>query len=89
MTGENPACKLSGCITRRRLIVLSTLAAGGAHAQSKPKITKASKKVAGYIDKPDDSAQNCSKCHFYLPPFDCIIVEGPVSPWGFCKYFAD
>ena len=89
MTGENPTCRSHRCITRRRLIVLSALAASGAEAQPKPKITKASKKVAGYIDKPDDSAQNCSKCHFYLAPFDCIVVEGPVSPWGYCNYFAD
>jgi len=87
MTCDAP--KLSRCITRRRLIALSAAAAGSAHAQPKPKIAKASKKVAGYIDKPDASAQNCSLCHFYLAPFDCIIVEGPVSPWGFCNYFAD
>ncbi len=78
------------CITRRRLIALSLLAAGGAQAQQKkPVLAKASKKVAGYIDKPDMSAQNCAQCHFYLDPFDCMIVQGPVSPWGYCNYFAD
>ena len=78
------------CITRRRLIALSALAASGADAQQqRPTITKASKKVAGYIEKTDDSAQNCSQCHFYLAPFDCSIVEGPVSPWGYCNYYAD
>lgn len=79
-----------GCITRRRLIALSALVAGSAQAQQKkPAIVKASKKVAGYIDKPDMSAQNCAQCHFYLDPFDCMIVQGPVSPWGYCNYFAD
>jgi hypothetical protein len=79
------------CITRRHLIALSALAAGAAQAQpqAKPKITKASKKTAGYIEKGDDSAQNCSQCHFYLNPFECMIVEGPVSPWGYCNYYAD
>ena len=76
-------------ITRRRLIALSALAAGGAHAQQKPAIAKASKKVAGYIEKSDDSTQNCSQCHFYIDPFNCMIVEGPVSPWGYCNYYAD
>jgi hypothetical protein len=80
-------------ITRRRLIALSALAAGGAHAQQKPAlkpvIVKASKKVAGYIEKSDDSTQNCSQCHFYIDPFNCMIVEGPVSPWGYCNYYAD
>ena len=88
---EGAACKPSRCITRRRLIALSVLAAGSAQAQQqkKPAIVKASKKVAGYIDKPDMSAQNCAQCHFYLDPFDCMIVQGPVSPWGYCNYFAD
>ena len=84
------ACKLSGCITRRRLIALSLLAAGSAQAQQKtPGIGKASKKLAGYIIKPGMSAQNCAQCHFYLDPFDCMIVEGPVSPYGYCNYYAD
>ena len=87
---EEAACKSSRCITRRRVIALSVLAAGSAQAQQKkPAIVKASKKVAGYIDKPDMSAQNCAQCHFYLDPFDCMIVQGPVSPWGYCNYFAD
>jgi len=80
-------------ITRRCLMALPVLAAGGAHAapasKQGPKITKASKKLAGYIEKTDDSAQSCGGCHFYLAPFDCIVVEGPVSPWGYCNYYAD
>lgn len=86
---ETPAPKAPRRITRRHLIALSALAAGGAHAQQRPAIVKASKKVAGYIEKSDDSAQNCSQCHFYIDPFNCMIVEGPVSPWGYCNYYAD
>ena len=89
MTGEKPARGIS----RRCLMALPVLAAGGAQAQSKaqpkPRIAKASKKLAGYIEKSDDSTQNCAGCHFYLTPFDCMLVEGPVSPWGYCNYFAD
>jgi len=88
-TREKPASKPCRLITRRRLIALSVLAAGGAHAQQKPGIVKASKKVAGYLEKSDDSTQNCSQCHFYINPFNCMIVEGPVSPWGYCNYYAD
>jgi hypothetical protein len=88
-TREKPAAMPFRCITRRRLIALSALATGAAHAQQKPAIVKASKKVAGYIEKSDDSTQNCSQCHFYIDPFDCMIVQGPVSPWGYCNYYAD
>jgi hypothetical protein len=85
---EEAAC--AGCITRRRLIALSMLVAGSAQAQpKKPAIGKASKKLAGYINKPGMSTQNCAQCHFYLDPFDCMIVEGPVSPLGYCNYYAD
>ena len=58
-------------------------------AEEEPGIGKASKKLAGYINKPGMSAQNCAQCHFYLDPFDCMIVEGPVSPSGYCNYYAD
>jgi hypothetical protein len=88
-TRELPVRKALPLITRRRLIALSMLAAGAARAQQKPAIAKASKKVAGYIEKSDDSTQNCSQCHFYINPFNCMIVEGPVSPWGYCNYYAD
>ncbi|HEX4635672.1 MAG TPA: hypothetical protein VH189_05790 [Rhizomicrobium sp.] len=86
---ETPACIPSRGMTRRCLITLPVLAASGAYAGAAPAIKKASKKVAGYIEKSDDSTQNCSQCHFYLNPFDCMIVEGPVSPWGYCNYYAD
>lgn len=81
------------CVTRRSLIRLSLLGAAsgtcGAQAQQKPRITKASKKVAGYVERKSDSTQNCIACHFYLDPIECMLVEGPVSPWGTCNYFAD
>ena len=64
------------------------LASGTCPVQAQ-RITKASKKVAGYIDRKNDSTQNCVACHFYLDPIECILVEGPVSPWGTCNYFAD
>ena len=74
----------------RFVLAFVLVTTGSAQAQQKkPAIVKASKKVAGYIDKPDISAQNCAQCHFYLDPFDCMIVEGPVSPFGYCNYYAD
>ena len=79
-------------VTRRCLIRLSLLGVASgtccAQAQQRP-ITKASKKVAGYVDRENDSTQNCTACHFYIDPLECMLVEGPVSPWGTCNYFAD
>ena len=79
-------------VTRRQLIRCSLLgvASGTCSAQAQQRrITKASKKVAGYVDRKNDSTQNCIACHFYLDPIECMLVEGPVSPWGTCNYFAD
>ena len=76
-------------VTRRCLLHLPLLGvAAGAQAQPR-RITKASKKVAGYVDKENDTTQNCAACHFYINPLECMLVEGPVSPWGYCNYFAD
>jgi len=77
-------------VTRRRLLQLSLLGSGTCCAQAQQRrITKASKKVAGYVDRKNDSTQNCTACHFYIDPIECMLVEGPVSPWGTCNYFAD
>src|SRR5882757_2925550 len=68
-------------VTRRRLLSLLGVASGTCCAQAQQRrITKASKKVAGYVDKENDSTQNCTACHFYIDPLECMLVEGPVSP---------
>jgi len=76
-------------VTRRCLVHLALLGAASGAAQAQQRIAKASKKVAGYVDKQKDSTQNCTACHFYIDPLECMLVEGPVSPWGYCNYFAD
>jgi len=88
-TGEKPTPQACRCVTRRRLIALSVLAAGSAHAQQAPKITKASKQLAGYIEKTPYATQTCVSCHFFIDPDDCEIVEGPVNPTGYCNYYTD
>ncbi len=86
-------------MTRRTLFTWSAAGAVGAaatiHATWPPAaeppmaIEKASKKVARYYEKPMDSPQNCTSCHFYVSPDECILVEGQVSPWGMCDYWVD
>ena len=85
------ALKSGNGITRRCLVGLSALAAGcgAARAQPLPKITKANKRLAGYVEKVPFAAQTCVLCHYYIDPDDCMIVEGPVSPTGYCNYYAD
>lgn len=52
-------------------------------SQGKPKVTKAS---ARYQDNPNKGRQ-CSGCVNFRSPSDCAIVEGPISPNGWCRHF--
>ena len=87
------ALKSGICITRRRLVGLSALSlasgAQAARAAQAPKITKASKRLAGYVEKTPFAAQTCVQCHFFIDPDECLVVEGLVSPTGYCNYYSD
>jgi hypothetical protein len=87
------ALKSKDRITRRHLVGLSALGVaagiGTARAQQAPKITKAKKQLVGYVEKTPFATQSCVQCHFFIDPDDCEIVEGPVSPTGYCNYYAD
>jgi hypothetical protein len=52
-------------------------------AQGKGKISKAE---AGYRDSPNNG-QQCAGCTHFRGPSNCEIVEGPISPRGWCRHF--
>jgi High potential iron-sulfur protein len=60
----------------------SLLQAESARAQSKVK-----QAVAKYQDKPKNG-QKCADCRFFRPPKACQLVEGDISPDGWCAFFA-
>jgi hypothetical protein len=49
--------------------------------------SKTSKKVAKYQDHPN-KGQQCKDCRFFQPPKSCQLVEGDISPNGWCSFFA-
>jgi High potential iron-sulfur protein len=49
--------------------------------------SKVSKKVAKYQEQPN-KGQQCSECRFFRPPKSCQLVEGDISPNGWCSFFA-
>jgi hypothetical protein len=67
------------------------LAAGAALAAcpARAEWRKMSKKEAGYIEKAKSAAQICAQCLYFIDPNDCVIVQGPVSPHGWCTYYGD
>jgi hypothetical protein len=41
---------------------------------------------AEYQDYPK-SGLNCAACSLFRPPRSCQVVDGDISPSGWCKYF--
>jgi hypothetical protein len=57
--------------------------ARGALAQGSAKLSKAS---AQYQDSPRGGL-SCVGCTFFRRPRSCQVVEGDISPQGWCKLF--
>jgi hypothetical protein len=55
--------------------------AGSAAAQ-----IKVSRASVAYQDQPDGS-KRCGICAHFVPPGTCRIVQGPISPQGYCTLF--
>jgi hypothetical protein len=48
---------------------------------------KTDKKTAKYQDHPN-KGQECVDCSFFRPPHSCQLVEGQISPQGWCSFFS-
>jgi hypothetical protein len=76
----------------RRLLLRSTVAAAGAvatvAAYPKPSsaVIKISQTAVAYQDHPEGD-KRCGKCLQFQQPSSCKIVDGEISPQGFCRIF--
>jgi hypothetical protein len=79
-------------LSRRRLLLAATSVGAAllarvpeSSAQQKPKATlkKRSKEAVGYRDEPYEG-RSCAKCVLYAGHGECVLVEGEVSPNGWC-----
>jgi secreted PhoX family phosphatase len=80
-------------LSRRSLLrgaVLATgagvLVATGMSSQARA-ASKVSQNVANYQPTPKGS-QRCNSCSQWLQPTDCKVVNGPISPTGWCSLYA-
>lgn len=75
---------------RRQFLTLFALGAGSAvfgRAMPASAQGKVSKAMARYQTSPKGN-QQCSKCHYFIPKNDtCQLVEGKISPDGWCRFF--
>lgn len=76
----------------RRLLLLKgvgTLGAAAAVAtriQAASATIKISKGAVAYQDHPEGD-KRCGKCLQFVAPDSCKMVNGPISPQGFCRIF--
>lgn len=74
-------------LTRRALLsAAASLASGGAWTQAVVP-NRMSKRQAGYQDQPKD-IRMCATCTLFKPPRSCTVVEGDISPNGWCTLYA-
>jgi hypothetical protein len=50
---------------------------------------KMSKLTAGYTLRDREATQICAGCLYFAVPNECMIVEGTISPFGWCTYYYD
>jgi hypothetical protein len=62
-------------------LVAGSLAPAGAQSG------KMTQQAAAYQPSPK-SGQKCLDCSFYVQPQACKLVEGTISPVGWCKFYA-
>ena len=78
-------------ISRRSLLRRAAVAASGAAilgtAVSRQAEAKAQQKLVGYQDTPH-GAQQCDNCSQFVAPDSCKVVDGKISPTGWCKVYA-
>lgn len=77
-------------LSRRRLLQGAAFALGGGAlvaAGQASAANKLSKKVAHYQEQPK-GAQRCDNCIQWAAPNACKIVEGAISPSGWCMLYA-
>ena len=72
----------------RRTLVLAALSGGtlSLAIPSAPAQQKMSQAGADYQDRPKNGL-TCAACSLFRTPRFCEVVEGDISPNGWCKFF--
>jgi hypothetical protein len=76
-------------LSRRELLRAAAVTAGGTVAvlaSIAPAQAKMAQKAAGYQDTPKGD-QTCANCSLFKAPAACILVDGTISPNGWCRFY--
>jgi hypothetical protein len=74
-------------ILLRRIPVALGIAAGLAGARHAQAASKMAQKTVAYRDTPNGT-QRCDNCKQWVAPDACKVVEGTISPAGWCQVYA-
>jgi hypothetical protein len=75
--------------SRRQLLRSAAVAVAGTVAilaSASPAQAKMAQKAAGYQDTPKGD-QTCTNCSLFKAPAACILVDGTISPNGWCRFY--
>lgn len=73
-------------LLRRSVETLGASAAIAVYAKPASATIKISQTAVAYQDHPQGD-KRCVKCLQFQPPSSCKMVDGPISPQGFCRIF--
>ncbi len=73
-------------LLRKAAVTAGGIALVGAALRPDPAAAKATQKAVGYQDTPH-GAQQCDNCSQFQPPSSCKVVDGTISPTGWCKVY--
>lgn len=75
-------------ISRRNMVAVTvTMAASLCVSRAGAQTAKISQTQAGYRPRPIDR-QSCGVCVHFLSPASCGLVDGDISPQGWCSLFS-
>ena len=74
-------------LLQRALGAITAATAVGVSLEPACGAIKISQGAVGYQDHPDGD-KRCGKCLQFMAPDSCKMVDGPISPQGYCRIFA-
>ena len=80
---HQPKMSRRAILKRAALLAGTVVTASGLPGKSALAQQKVSKEAMKYQDKPNGDKQ-CSNCLQFIPPGSCKVVEGTISPNGYC-----
>jgi hypothetical protein len=76
--------------SRRQILGVSLTALGSLFvmiASSSQAVAKMAQKAAGY-QTTAKNGQSCANCALFKAPSSCTLVDGTISPDGWCRFYA-